>query len=92
MQPSAPGFPHYVFLFLKRKPGLTDEEYRNIRMHLLSDYCHVTKLKYPQAMDIVGIASEAGLPSRRSEDFMYLDASHWSREDEAKAKELCYRS
>lgn len=88
MQPSGPGFPHYVFLFLKRKPGLTDEEYRNIRMHVLSDYCYVTKLKYPQATDIVGIASEAGLPSRRSEDFMYLDASHWSPKDEAKAKEI----
>jgi hypothetical protein len=88
MQPTDAGFPHYVFLFLKRKPGLTDEEYRNIRMNLLSNYCKVTKLEYPQATDIIGIASEAGLPPRRSEDLMYLDASRWSAADEAKAKEI----
>lgn len=86
MQPTNGGFPHYVFLFLKRKPGLTDEQYRNIRMNLLSDYCHVAKLKYPEAIDIIGVASEAGLPPRRSEDLMYLDASHWSPAHEAKAK------
>jgi len=44
-----PGFPHYVFLFLKRKEGLTDEEYRKLRANLLSDYCRVTKLKFPEA-------------------------------------------
>jgi hypothetical protein len=88
MQSTEAGFPHYVFLFLKRAPGLTDEEYRNIRMNLLSDYCHVTKLKYPQATNIIGIASEAGLPPRRSEDLIYLDTSHWSPTDEAEAKEI----
>ena len=81
-------FPHYVFLFLKRKEGLTDDEYRNLRANLLSDYCRVTKLKFPEATDIIGIASEAGLPPQRSEDLMYLDASHWSPADEAKAKEI----
>jgi hypothetical protein len=88
MQPLNPGFPYYVFLFLKRKPGLTDEEYRGVRKNLLSDYCHVTKLTHPQATDIIGIASEAGLPPRRSEDLMYLDASQWSPAEEAKAKEI----
>jgi hypothetical protein len=92
MQPSDPGFPHYVFLFVKRKPGLTDEEYRNIRMNLLSDYCYVTKLKFPHATDIVGIASEAGLTSDRSEDLLYFDASRWSPEIEARAKEIQDRS
>jgi len=88
MQPTEVGFPYYVFLFLKRKPGLTDKQYRNIRMNLLSDYCSVAKLKFPQATDIIGIASEAGLPPQRSEDLMYLDASHWSPKDQAEAKEI----
>jgi hypothetical protein len=82
------GFPHYVFLFLKRKEGLTDEEYRNVRMNLLVNYCRVTKLKFPKAVHIVGIASEAGLPPQRSEDFVYMDASRWSAKDEANAREI----
>jgi hypothetical protein len=87
-QPTDAGFPHYVFVFLRRRVGLTDEEYRNVRMHLLSNYCSVTKLMYPEATHIIGIASEAGLPPRRSEDLIYLDASRWSAKDEAKAKEI----
>ena len=67
-------FPYYVFLFLHRKPDLTDDEYRNMRIHLLSDYCQVAKLVYPKAKDIIGLASEAGLPDRRSEDLIYLNA------------------
>jgi hypothetical protein len=91
MEPSSPGDPHYVFLFLKPEPALSHEEYRNLRMNLLSDYCRVAKLKCPQATHIIGIASEAGLPLGRSEDLMYLNASGWSPEDEAKAREIQHR-
>jgi hypothetical protein len=79
-------FPYYVFLFMHRKPDLTDDEYRNMRIHLLSDYCAVAKLVYPKAKDIIGIASEAGLPDRRSEDLIYLDARHWTEEDQERAR------
>jgi hypothetical protein len=88
VQPSNPGDPHYIFLFVKREPDLTDEEYRNIRVNLLAHYLPVTKLKFPEAKHIVGIASEAGLPPQRSEDLMYLDASHWTAEDNARAKKI----
>ena len=69
------------------KSDLTDDEYRNMRIHLLSDYCEVTKLVHPKAKDIIGIASEAGLPQRRSEDLIYLDARNWTEEDQERAKE-----
>ena len=88
MQPTEAGFPYYVFLFLKRKPGLTDKEYRNVRKNLLSDYCLVTKLVHPKAIHIIGIASEAGFPPQRSEDLMYLDVSRWSPADQARAKQI----
>jgi len=88
LQPSDPRSPTYVFLFLKRKSGLTYEEYRNVRMNLLANYCHVAKLAYPKATNIVGIASEAGLPPQRSEDFFYLNTSRWTAKDEAEAKEI----
>jgi SEC-C motif len=88
LKPSNSGDPHYVFLFVKRKPNLSDEEYRNSRINLLSDYCHVVKLRWPEAMHIVGIASEAGDTPRRSEDLMYLDVSDWSSELETKTREI----
>lgn len=88
MQANGPGEPFYVFLFLKRKAGLTDEQYRNVRMNLLIDYCRVAKLKFPQAINIIGIATEADIALQRSEDFVYLDAAKWSAKDAEKAKEI----
>jgi SEC-C motif-containing protein len=88
MAPTDPRFPHYVFLFLKRKEGLTDEEYRTVRMNALFGYCRVAKLRFPDAVHIIGIATEGGLPPQRSEDFAYLDTSSWSATDEANAKKI----
>lgn len=79
-------FPYYVFLFMHREPDQTDDEYRNLRIHLLSDYCEVTKVVHPKAKDIIGIASEAGLQPRRSEDLIYLNARDWTEEDQNRAK------
>ena len=75
-------------MFLIRKEGLTDEQYRNVRMNLLMNHCRVTKLEFPQATIVIGIASEAGLPPQRSEDFVYMHASRWSAKDDAEAKEI----
>jgi hypothetical protein len=88
MLPSGAGDPYYVFLFLKRREGDSDAEYRKIRVQLLSDYCRVVKLEHPEAMNIVGIASEAGDVQRRSEDLLYLDGSKWTAEAEAEAREI----
>jgi hypothetical protein len=82
------GAPYYVFFFLKRKPGMSDEEYRAIRRQRLIDYCCVAKVKFPEALDIVGIASEGGDVERRSEDLFYLDARNWSAKDQAKAEQV----
>ena len=57
-------------------------------MNLLQSYCQVTKLKFPEATEIIGIASEAGLPSLRSEDLIYLNTSGWSAADDTRAQEI----
>lgn len=88
VEPSYRGDPHYIFLFGKRPPGMSAEDYRNVRRNLLSDYCYVTKLKYPDATQIVGIATEGEDVARRSEDLLYLDASRWDDADFAKAREI----
>src|SRR5260370_2304299 len=83
--------PYYVFLFVKHPPDASDADYRNMRMELLHAYCVVTKLKYPQAKHIVGIASDGEDTTQRSEDLFYLDASDWSAEAQSTAIEIQQR-
>lgn len=88
IEPSQPGDPFYVFFFLRRRPEFSEKENRNVRGNLLMSYCRVVKLKYPDAIHIIGIATEAGFPSIRSEDFVYLNATGWGPEQDAEAREL----
>src|SRR6267154_5168678 len=89
LEPSSPGDPFYVVLFLKRRPEYSEESNRNVRGNHLVNYCRVVKVRYPEAIHIIGIGTEAGLPSStRSEDLIYLDASNWSAEHEAEAREI----
>lgn len=87
--PSSPGDPHYVFLTLKPRKDRSYDEYRTVRGNLLEAYCMATRLKFPDAKDIVGIASEPWThEGGRSEDFIYMNATIWSKELEAEAMEL----
>lgn len=89
LEPLRAGDPFYVFVFLKRRPELSEESNRNARGNLLINYCRAVKVKYPNATHIVGIGTEGGFSSTiRSEDLIYLDASEWSAEDVAEAKEI----
>ena len=87
--PSNPGDPYYVFLLLPQL-GFPDDEYRIVRYRFLESYCRVAKRSYPEAQDIIGIATETGLVTseHRSEDAMYLDARQWTSEDQADAEQL----
>jgi len=80
--------PWYVFLFLEWRSGMSEAEYREVRRLRLLEYSHVVKLKYPQALDIVGIATEASLAEGRSEDFTYLDARRWTPNHQRMAREI----
>jgi uncharacterized protein YecA (UPF0149 family) len=49
----------------------------------------VTKLVFPDALDIIGFATETGVETDpRSEDSLYLDARNWNEESEAHARAL----
>jgi hypothetical protein len=88
MKPSRPGDPFYVFVLLPSLYAKTPEEYREVRYKLLEAYCFVTKLSFPEALDIVGIATESGNPGGSGEDAIYFDAREWTPELEAEAKSL----
>jgi len=86
--PVRPGGPHYVFLALADIHSRSESEYRGVRRKLLEALCMVVKLKFPMATDVVGIATEPGLGSERSEDVVWLDARNWPPECQAEAESL----
>lgn len=88
--PSHVDDPHYVFVIMKPLDTMGQEEYRTARRNLLQNYCLVTRYLHPTAKDIVGLATEDHLSSRRevSEDLGYLDGRSWTAEDAAEARRL----
>lgn len=85
------GDPYYVFLLfpLPNTPSISYDKYRLDRQKFLEASCMIVKLKYPDAKDIVGIATESGLKNiGRSEDSCYFDASTWNKKMEEETKRL----
>jgi SEC-C motif len=79
----------YVFLSLPKPDFASYEQYREARFGLLDACCMIVKYRFPEALDIVGIASE---PVRQnagsSEDLLYLDTREWSDELNKEAAQL----
>jgi hypothetical protein len=85
---SSPQEPYYVFLTLPQFDWMTYEQYREARRNLLEACCSTVKLKFPDAQHVVGVATEPGFGNGgRSEDAMYFDATDWTEEDAARARE-----
>ncbi len=75
----------YLLLLLPRKGELPDKDYRKMRLQMLEDHCNIIKADNPQISHIVGVALESAKSDYSSEDFLYLDASEWSAEQQANA-------
>lgn len=86
--PQSPNDPFYVFLLLPKESSIPYEMYREIRRNLLEDYLMITKLLYPNAINIIGLATETGISKERSEDILHLDASNWCDQDYKEAKKI----
>lgn len=78
----------YVLLLLPRKAHTQDEDYRNVRRKMLRDYCTIIKADYPEFSHIIGVAHEVAESVYSSEDFVCLDASEWSAEQQIDALQL----
>lgn len=75
----------YVLLLLPRFPNISDEDYRDVRAKMLIGYCSIAKLDHPELLHIIGIAHESNDLQSSSEDFLYLDATNWTAEDQDNA-------
>jgi hypothetical protein len=80
---------YFCFLLMPRYPAIPTETYRQVRGQHLEAPLRVTKLVYPDALDIVGFATEAGMDhTYRSEDVVYLDTRNWNAEEQEHARQL----
>jgi hypothetical protein len=80
MKPSRPGDPHFILLLLPKPVDRSYDEYRGVRQKYLEACCHVVKLEFPDALNIVGFATETAATLGRSEDAVYFDARQWTEE------------
>jgi len=78
--------PYYVFMLLSVPDDKPFEEYRVIRRHLLEKLCMAVKLKFPDAMDVVGLAMEPGREGPKTEDALYMDLRGWTPEMQVEAE------
>jgi hypothetical protein len=85
--PAEPGDPFYAFLALHKPEGIGHEKYRVKRREMLYALCLATRSRWPEARDVVGVATEPLSAKSRSEDLLYLDGSVWdsAMEEEAEA-------
>jgi len=86
VQPSGDGDPFYVFLAVPSREDKTNSEYREFRRELLTLYALAVKVKFPEAEDIIGIATEPTHSDDRSEDIIYVDGRDWTEEQWADAR------
>lgn len=90
VKPTQKGDPHYVFLLLPLESNLQEREYRKRRQEVLTLVVHGTKFRFPEAEDIIGIATESGrhLNAAGSEDAIYMDARSIGKEDVAEVEKI----
>ena len=80
---------YYALVTFPNKFNKTEEEYRAFRGEYLYACCLVMRLVYPNAKDIIGFSTEPGRDLKgRSEDAVYFDGRHWTKELEQEAKQL----
>jgi SEC-C motif len=88
IKPSSSGDPCYIFLMIPWDDERSEQDNRELRGKLLQAACMVVRLNWPDALDVVGIASESGNETpNRSEDAMYCDFREWTDDMAEQARE-----
>jgi hypothetical protein len=92
--PMRSGDPYWVLLLFPFAENLNVgrrvdyAHYREVRQEFLNCCLRVVKLKWPDALDIIGFATESGREAHGSEDAAYLDARVWSEANQEDARRL----
>ncbi len=86
--PMRMGDPYWVLLLVPFANEIPYRTYRDGRREFLAACCKVTKLIWPNALDIVGLCTESGRGTVGSEDAIFLDGRFWTREHDEEARRL----
>ena len=78
----------YLLLLLPHVHSQSENNYRSLRRDLLSDYCYIAKSDYPTIKQVIGVAHDTSEIDYSSEDFILLDASAWTEQDQKQAEDL----
>jgi len=79
--------PMYVFLLLPWLNDEFEEHNRDFRRAYLERCVFVARMKHPDALDVIGIATTSGIDhDGRSEDALYFDTRSWDEEDDRLAR------
>jgi len=84
--------PHrqYVFLTVPRVATVDYQDYRAVRVSLLMAYCNGLKLKFPETLEVVGIASEPLMEKVSSQDFLFISLDQpLGPEEEQELRDTC---
>lgn len=76
----------YFFLILSTRNFKSDENYRKARRKMLEDHAFIYKYVNPEALHIIGLATEVENYRGRSKDLIYLDCSNWNGDMQLDAK------
>ena len=86
--PARAGDPYWVLLLFPYLQSASAEQNRTTRRWYLETCALITRLMNPDALDIVGFATESGDGTSHSEDAIYLDARVWTLEMDSRARQL----
>lgn len=88
LQAMRPGDPYYVFLGLGPGTIPSEELYREARGTLLEILVQAVKVRFPDALDIIGVALGPAGMKGNSEDIVYFDARRWTVQDTRRVSEI----
>ncbi len=80
----------YVLIVYNSVPfNASKEDFLFFLQNCLSAYCRVAKTKFPNALDIIGIGLDGtDADNTFRENFVYLNARDWSKQDEDEANKM----
>jgi hypothetical protein len=89
VHPSLPSEPHYVLLLVSpTKSPMSYDEYQDMRRWMLGEICRAVRYQFPNATDIIGIASDLRVSGGSSEVVAYYDGRTFTEQDAIAAREI----
>jgi hypothetical protein len=89
IHPSLPSEPHYVLLLVSpTHSAMSYDEYQDMRRWMLGEHCRAVRYLFPDATDVVGIATDLSASGGSSEVVAYYDGRSFTEQDANAARDF----